>query len=467
MHLHKPVTLRNKLIFCTSITIAVYVIAFLLCFNFFLPFQYKKSQENLNNNLVAGTNEELSSLLLSAHNIYLNMINDSEFTSSLLALQAEKSVADATAPSFEYVKALSDAKSYMQSTVNYNSNSIHDIVITCDNSIIASTVYETVPNESTALYKYNNKISFFNVTYANTVTRGNEINYVISFPFNIFPQKRGNLCLFIKVPEYIFSSDNSIIYLLDDENCVYTNNQLFENVSEANKHYSSWKLMSEPILQDINGKSFCVASKKIDLYNWQLINLLENDNFSTTSDNLSILMICSLTLGIIFMLGLSVGFSNIISQSITNISHEIDSFIEQLDNNVLIRKKQLYKSHLYIFLSRFTLKKKLWIYFAIVLLLPAVITFSVIYTQSTALINSEFNKKSEILSDNVQNSIIFTLNEYNKSLSNIVTDLNKSSDENVSIPLALYKYSTTADKEEQSELYTKISEKILEKAIER
>jgi len=445
-------TIKNKLIFYTTIAISVYLIGCIIFFAAIFPTQFSNSQKKLNNNIVSVAKNDISSILVSARNLYLNISDDFETSELFSGLYEESKKNKAyTQPTNNYIDLRIDAKNTLLKLVNYNNQYINSIAVVCDDNILIST-QEEIPSHSllNKLSNSGNKISFFSIPHSDKSLMRIIDTYVISFPYTISKNVEGYICFFIKTP-HIFSDDNSIIYILDENGCVFSNNQILD-ISEEKTYYDEWRSSAQTISQGIDNKTYFVSTVKIDLYNWTLVNLLESNSFTKTVKNLMLLIASIIALGIILMMFLSSILSSSISHSIMNISAEIDEFIEQLQNNVFIQKKHLRNSHLYNFSRKFTLKKKLWIYFICVVLLPILVISTTIGIQTCSLVNTEFETKSKTLFSNIENSLSYTFNEYNSALSTVIT--------NDEITSLLDDYYKTDDPELKAGKYMNINNKI-------
>jgi len=444
-------TLKNKLIFYTIFAIVIYLVGCIIFFAFVFPTQFNNSQKKLNNYTVAAANKDISAIFDSARNLYLRINDDSKFSESISNLYEETKLNKAyEKPRDTYQPLLNAAKNSLYSLIHYNSNYINAVAVTFDNEILVHTRQYAPDELLKKLPSFESGISFFKLDVQDNSYAKESDNYILAFPYTISENIKGHMCFFIKEP-YIFSQTDSITYILDEKSCIFTNNQILGRNQEK-KFYNEWRNSSQTVTQGINNKTYFVSTRKIDLYNWTLVNLLESNSFNQTVQQLIFLVIFIMIFGIILMLFLSSVLSSTISRSIVNTSHEIDIFMKQLENNVFTQKNHLRNSHLYNFTRKFTLKKKLWAYFICVVLFPILIISITIVTQSVTLINTEFEKKSNALVKNVQNSLDYTLNEYNSALSNIIT--------NDELTLLFDDYTNTISENERVTKYMSLNDKI-------
>jgi len=439
----KTGTIKSKLILCTMLVISILLSGFIIFFVSFLPKQFNSSQETLNSYLVANTNKELSTILTSAHNQYQSLINSGDFFDSLPIILADSPDA---VPNEEYISKRKDAISLFAETVSHSNNLIHGVLLTDEKKIHLSNA-ENILTGDIIPKTTGNKISFFALEQSNFYTDDAETRYIISFP--VFPEENSpyRLCFVLNVPGHIFSAENSIVYILDGDGCIFTTNQLFKNAKEEKKYYNTWQNLTGTLSQKINGANYHVTNSRIEPYNWTLISLIKNDNYYATSKSLTIFFAIFCALSIVFMFCLSLPFSNAISQNITIITHEIDTFIDEIDK--LSPNKKLRRSTLYAFFNKYTLKKKLWIYFAIVMLVPTFALCTTVSLRTKKLLDNEFTSKSDLLFSNIQHSLVFNLNELNSALSAVIV--------NTDITELLYNYSQS----HSDKIYNSLEEKIL------
>ena len=293
-------TIKNKLIFYTTIAIAVYLVGCILFFTLVFPTQFKNSQKKLNSYSVSIANKDLSSVLVSTRNLYLNISDDAKMSEMFSSLYKESKMnKDYAKPRPEYTSLLSSATWELSQLLNYNSNSITAIALVCDDKVLLSTRTLTLPLVQ-SVEKYGDKVSFLYIPQTDNYTNQIQQNYIISFPYTISENVNGYICFFIKEPSFL-SSSTSTTYILDENSCVFTNNQILSSKDEC-KYYDEWRNASQTITQTIGNKTFFVSTEKIDLYNWTLVNLLESNSFNKTVQRLMLLIVFIVACGIILML---------------------------------------------------------------------------------------------------------------------------------------------------------------------
>lgn len=373
-----------------------------------IPNEYIKTHKNMNADINTNINSNFSELLLNLNTDYNNIITDSETIKNIETIQTYSSYAEYT----EAQTALSNKLFYL-TYANY----IKYAGLVFNNTNISNGLDDFKPISEYILKHCKTNIQFFNTGSIEDCRMNNE--YILSMP--IFEQKTGiylcNLVFFANIEWFDSISSDVNIIISDHNKIIYNNNEDInlgaDSITSINKTNS---------VRKINGKKYYIITQKLGIFNWNVSTIVPVEKGYNVFNTLIFRSIFIFILIFTVMFKYLLMTSQDISEKISGAVNEMDSYLN--DNELFMEtlKNEKKSGFLSSHLKSLNLKKKIWTYNLIILVLPITIILTSAYISSASLMYEENNKTDKLFSKFSMSTLDKYLLRYDDIIRNIVNN---------------------------------------------
>lgn len=373
-----------------------------------IPDEYIKTHKNMNSDINTNLNSNFSELLLNLNADYNNIINDSEILKNIETIQTYSSYAEYT----EAKDALSDLLFHL-TYANY----IKYAGLVFNNTNIANGLDDFNPISEYILNNCKTNIRFFNTGTIKNCSMNNE--YILSMP--IFDQKTGiylcNLVFFANIEWFNSISSDINIIISDHNKIIYNNNEDINLSTDALLSMSNANSVCK-----INGKKYYIVTQKLGIFNWNVSTIVPAEKGYNVFNTLIFRSLFIFILIFAIMFKYLFVTSQDISEKISGAVNEMDRYLS--DNELFMEtlKNEKKSGFLSSHLKSLNLKKKIWTYNLIILVLPITLILTSVYISSASLMYGENEKTGKLFSTFSMSTLDQYLLRYDDIIRNIVNN---------------------------------------------